>query len=630
MAEYNILRVPYTKEQLYASVGKSPIIQDGYWMTWDIENMSYVSTGVEAQGEQGVPGTTDFNDLTNKPTTLAGYGITDAAHIYTEDLLVLFLIKTYGVKTAFKIFAEVAAPYDDLTSICNRFFDAAAKGETQKYTSQFYKFSYNTSTLGTKLDDNAELTCVPSTNTVAGQDDYAELPLFACFDCNYTIDADTLEPVVHAIKDVYGSFDKAPTDSFVGVMQMTGWVRRTSDETTKKVEYVANKTAGFEPLPEAVRAKDNSVRSFVIHAKYAAGYNSGGLLSSVSGVQPATNRPSVAGGTNISHNSQIALWQDNGQQYGGFSLCDIAFMQLMLEIKYAVLGNAQVMMGCRNYDKNTYKAAVSESGVTRILLTEAQGAYFVVGSCVSLGSGNNRTKDECYDTCGITPIKSIENVNVNGTTYTAINLDAETTFDTSANATYIVTQPWRTGSTDAVLGNDGSPTSNTNRKEPFKIQGIEVMLGMYEIPGDTTCYETATSGDTIGEYTVYTNRRVANISSGNSGVDPAIVGTIAKSGADSWKNIAELNWEANRQENYMLGQTFGAGITNGYRAAVNLDAESTAGWREWVAFGELGFNDLCGIACARLTYGLGAGDYRFGTRVCGTGGNRGVYIRFED
>ena len=543
-----------------------------------------------------------------------------------NDLFIIpALIKEHGVAAAFRMFAEANGEVDTLTNITSRFFAAAAKAVTETYASEFYKFSTSNSTLGEKLEDNAGLTCTPSTNTVAGTDDYATLPLFACFDCNYTIDADTLEPVVHAIKDVYGSFDKAPTDSFVGVIQMTGWVRRTVTETTKKVEYVANETEGFEPLPEAVRAIDNSVRSFVIHAKYAAGYNADGKLSSISGVQPATNRPATAGGTSISHDGQINRWRAWGQQYGGSSLCDVAFYQLMLEIKYAVLGSAQVMQGCRAYSTATYKAAVSESGVTRILLTAAQAAYFVVGSCVSLGSGNDRNAATCYDTCGITPIKSIEVVEVDGTTYTAVNLDTETTFDTSANATFIIPQPWLTGSTDAVLGNDGSPTSNTNQKEPFKIQGIELMLGVYEVPGDTTCYETATSGDVAGAYTIYTNRKAANIRSGGSGVDPVAVGTITKSGAAGWKYIAELNWDANRQESYMLSQTYGAGSTTGYRAAHYLDAESTVGWREWRAFGDLYYGGLGGLACAYLDGALGYAYWNVGARALGSGGNRGEY-----
>ena len=113
----------------------------------------------------------------------------------------------------------------------------------------------------------------PGTIAAPGTDDYASLTLFMVHDVNYTIDADTLEPVITAIKGVYGTFSATPASSLVGVMQMTGWVRRTTTETTKKVEYRAQETEGFEPLPEAVRAADNSVRGFVIHAKYAAGYN---------------------------------------------------------------------------------------------------------------------------------------------------------------------------------------------------------------------------------------------------------------------------------------------------------------------------------------------------------------------
>lgn len=544
-----------------------------------------------------------------------------------NDLFIIpSLIEEYGTAEAFRMFAEANGDYDTLTNITTRFFAAAAKAVNKTYTSQFYKFNTSNSTIGEKQDDNALLTCTPSTNTTEGTDDYKDLPLFACFDCNYTIDATTLEPVIHAIKGVYGTFNKAAADSFVGVLQMTGWVRRTTTETTKKVEYRAQQAEGFVPLPEGVRASDNSVRPFVIHAKYAAGLNSAGKLSSVSGVQPATSRSGSAGSKSISHDGQISLWRAWGNQYGGSGLCDIAFVQLMLEIKYAVLGSAQVMKGCRNYS-TSYKAAVSESEVTRILLTAANAAYFIVGSSVSLGSSSDRSSSNCYNTCDIVKIASKEVVEVEGTEYTAINLDTTTAFSTTAGETYITPHPWRTGSTDAVLGNDGSPTSNTNEKEPFKLQGIELMLGMYEVPGDTTCQETATSGDVPGVYKVYTNRLAANIRSGGSGVDPVQVGTITKSGSAAWKYVAELNWEANDQEAYMLGKQYGgtASSSNGYRAAHYLDAESTTGWREWRAFGPLSTGGYCGFASASLDVGLGAANWGVGARALGTGGNRGEY-----
>lgn len=535
-----------------------------------------------------------------------------------NDLFIIpSLITQLGVKNALKAFVEANADYDSLTNICNRFFAAAAKSVTGTYTSQFYKYESSNTPIGEKQDANAELTCTPSTKAAAGTDDYATLPLFACFDVNYTIDGTTLEPVILAIKGVYGSFSSAPAASLVGVMQMTGWVRRTSTDTTKKVEYRATEETGFKPLPEAVRAADNTVRAFVIHAKYAAGYNSEGKLSSVSGVQPATQRSGSTGSTSISHNGQIAKWREWGNQYCGSSLCDVAFIQLMLEIKYATLGSAQVLAGCRSY-AGSYTAAVAETGVTRVLLTAAQGVYFIVGSCVSLGSTNDRAKATTYDVCDIVKVASVEDVTVDGTAYKAVNLDTETPFNTTTG-TYITAQPWQTGSTDDVPGNDGSPNNNTNGKEPCKIQGIEVMVGAYEALGDTTLYEDSE------KYAVYLNRKASEIASGGSGTNPVTVGTIPKETDAGWKYIAELNWDENDGEAYMLAQTFAGSSTTGYRAAVYRDGAATTGWREWLSFGCLDYRGCCGFACAGLAAGLGTASWHFAARACGSGGNRGEF-----
>lgn len=534
-----------------------------------------------------------------------------------NTLLIQSLVGGLGVKDALKAYAEANGDNESLTDICERFFTAVAKTVNGTYTSEFYKYTANTATLGTKLDANAGVTCTPSTKAAAGTDDYAALPLFACFDVNYTIDSTSLEPVIHAIKDVYGEFSSSPADSFVGVMQMTGWVRRTSTDTTKKVEYRASGETDFKPLPEAVRV-DGSVRSFVIHAKYAAGYNSAGKLSSVSGVQPATSRSGSAGSTSISHDGQISKWREWGGQYCGSSLCDIAFIQLMLEIKYATLGSAQVMAGCRDYSVQ-YKAVVAETGVTRVLLTAAQGAYFTVGSCVSLGSTNDRTKATAYDICDIVKVASVEDVSIDGTAYKAVNLETETTFNTTVD-TYIITQPWRTGSTDDVPGNDGSPTNNTSGKEPCKIQGIEVMLGMYEAPADVTLNQDAE------QYTVYANRKAAEIASGGSGTNPVTLGTIAKETGLAWKHVSELNWDANDQEAYMIAQTLAGSSSTGYCAAYYRNGtDTTSGWREWLAFGHLSYGGFCGFTYAYLIYGLDSATWHIGARACGSAGNRGVY-----
>lgn len=540
-----------------------------------------------------------------------------AAALESDAQIVSVLIEAYGARAALKKFTQINADSGDLTELADRFFQAAAKSVSGTYTSEFYRYATDTTPLGTKLDANAGLTCTPSTIAVPGTDDYADLPLFACFDCNYTIDAATLEPVIHAIKDVYGNYTAQPTDSMVGVMQMTGWVRRTMTDTTKKVEYRAQQSAGFEPLPEGVRALDNSVRPYVIHAKYAAGYNAAGKLSSVSGVQPATYRPGSAGSTSISHDGQITKWREWGDQYCGSSLCDIAFVQLMLEIKYATLGSAGVMTGCRSY-YTSYQAAAGETGVTRVLLTAAQGAYFAVGSCVSLGSTNSRTKATCYDVCDIVQITSVEDVTVDGVTYKALNLDTDVPFNVTTDI-YIIPHPWRTGSTDDVPGSDGSPYSNTNGKEPFKLQGIELMLGVYEVPADVTLNQDAE------KYTVYTNRKAAEITSGGSGTNPVTLGTIPKAESATWDYIAELNWGANRQEAYMLAQTSGAAASTGYRAGLYRDGAATVGWREWLAVGGSTDGPFCGAACALFNSALGTTYWYIAARACGSGGNRGIY-----
>lgn len=536
-----------------------------------------------------------------------------------NDLFIIpALIEQYGTKQAFTVFVNANAEYDSLTNLADRFFKAAASAVTQTYTSQFYRYNTSNSSLGTKMADNEGLVCTPSTIATAGQDDYADLPLFACFDVNYTIDANSLEPVIHAIKGVYGAFTAQPVDSFVGVMQMTGYVRRSGDETTKTVEYKAKYAEGFMPLPEAVRAFDNGVRGFVIHAKYAAGYDANGLLSSVSGVQPATYRPGSAGSVSISHDGQIALWRARGNQYAGSSMCDGAFMQLMLEIKYANLGNAGVMSGCRSYS-STYAAAVSESGVNRIVLTASQANYFIVGSRVSLGTGTDRAKATCYDVHDIATVASIEDVTINGTAYKAAVLATEAVFNTEAGVTNIIPQPWLTGSTDGVQGNDGSPTNNTSGKEPFKIQGIEVMLGMYEVYADITTYEDATVG-----YTVYADRLAADIVKSKAGANAVTLGIIPKEEAAAWKYNAELNWDANDQESYMIPTQMDGTSSTGYRSAIYRDGMATVGWREWLAFGHLSAGGS-GIACASLHNALGGAYWSIGARPCGSGANRGEF-----
>lgn len=531
-----------------------------------------------------------------------------------------YLISEYGTSEAFRLFAGANAPLDGLTNACLRFFGAASAASGGTYTSQFSRYNSSSSTQGVKKDANAQLVCEPSTNSTAGRDDYSDLPLFACFDCNYTIDAQTLEPVIHAVKGVYGNFSNSPSNSLVGVLQMTGWVKRTSAETTKTVEYAAvKKDSDFKPLPESVRAGSNSVRPFVIHAKYAAGYNSAGKFSSVSGVQPIVARSGSAANGSTSHDAQVTAWREWGSQYAGSSICDAAFCQLMLEIKYAVLGNSAVMKGCCSYSE-AEKAAASETGVKRVLLTAQQAAKFPVGCSVSLGTGTQRNDSSSCDVCDAVKVLSVEDVTVGGTALKALNLDAETAFSVTADSTYVVSQPWATGATDAVLGNDGSPYDNLSGIEPFKLQGIELMIGVQEIAADTTFRVSN------GTNTVYVNRRAADIRSGSIGENAALIGTVTRA-SNGWRYIKELHWSNNDPDYYMLPANTGATATTGYCAATMYLAVSTSNSYayEWIAYGSMLSGDYAGLAYVNMTNRTNYMQQLSGARACGSAGNRGIY-----
>ena len=526
---------------------------------------------------------------------------------------VLALIREYGTTAALRMFCEANAPLVGLDTAVLRFFAAAGACVSDTYTTTFYLYETSPSPAGTKKDANANLVCVPSTNSTAGRDDYADLPLFACFDCNYTIDAATLEPVISAIKGVYGNFSSAPAGSFVGVLQMTGWVRRTTDATTKTVEYAAyKKDSGFKPLPEAVRASDNSVRPFVIHAKYAAGLNAQNKLGSFSGAIPAAYRSTANESCAISHDSQIARWQAVGAQYCGAGLCDYAFLQTMLEIKYANLGSANVMKGCRDYNFSL-SAAVEETGVKRVLVASAQANELLVGSAVSVGTVTDRANSRAYGTVGYAAIASITEVEIDGTPYKAIDLAVDSTFDTASN-TKLLTQPWFTGSTDNVRGNDGSPFNNQSGKEPFKLQGIEVMIGASEAVADTLITWQS------DRFTAYTERLGANVTQAAPSANAGRIASLEP--IASLQFAAELDPSAD-QEGYMFASAVGASSSTGYCASQRRAAVES-GSKQLMTFASLN-----GSASAGLAY-LSENDTNFKSpvevcRACGTGGNRGVY-----
>lgn len=486
------------------------------------------------------------------------------------------------MKSFFLTNGAASATPAELTALCDRWYTATRTGWDGGV--KFYAPDVSAVSDGEKIGNNADLTCTPSTNTVAGQDDYAGLPLFACVDVNWIVDPDTLEPVITAIDGITDSFDRYDPAKFVGVMQMSGYRWWNDGDTNYYLRGYCDSLkpyANIEPLAEAVRASDNSVRPWVVHAKYMAKVESG-KFTCYSGVIPTAY--------SVSHNSSHTYAKAVGSQYSGGTAADNAWLKLMSMIKYGIMTQDGVNQGCAQYNFQ-YPVAVAESGVQRVIVTKDQATNLIVGSSVIIGNYAGRLDRSDSGMYSITGqagavITSIQEVTIDGNTYAAVNVDCAA-FDTVANGasttgtTYISTWCWRSGTCDNVLGNDGSPDSPGSGKYPAMIQGIEYSVGGYEVYADVILNLYKDSND-VYWYEPYLVNRSAQQSTG-------ITSNYKATGLKCQQPDAS-NWLYIKKEGYAKGIYFpvlvGGSSSTYHRGGFYMQAAST-GTREWLAFGAL-------------------------------------------
>jgi len=505
------------------------------------------------------------------------------------------------------------------TQLLARWFNLLNSDKT--FGTKFYNFGTSQTTQGELCDDSAEIgVTTPSTNTVKGNDPLHQQFAFWTVEVEYEIDANG-EIEIKSVAKVDSSFNRGGTNGMVGVAQKTGWLSITNDSVNWWVRYRTAQAPGYVPIAEGVSPVDNKPRAFVVHAKYMGGKGADGKPTSASGLAPLNYT--------WSHNSQIAEWRKRGANYAGISICDIFFRILMFWLKYAKKGNSGTMEGCTSYNFQ-YKCAVAETGVTRVLLTEAQAKNLLVGSSVIVGDVGSGTSTDryvasMYKCAKNVRILSIVSTVVEETTYYAVNLETDTAFDTTTD-TYISTMPWWSGSCDDVLGVDGSPTSCTNGKEPFVIQGLESQIGAYAVVADIidtiTVSEDSTTM-TINPATVRLAKNIAQSKSANY-VDTNKPLTIPKPANWAWHFIGDLAYDKAHPE-FTLPSIVdnGANSGNGFKSAVGVPA--SGGVCEWLSWGLLLDYSYCGLACAALLYGLGLAVWYIAAGAPGSGANRGEW-----
>lgn len=449
------------------------------------------------------------------------------------------------------------------------------------FTTKIYKWETSTSPVGVKMNANENMVAEPSVGRTEGRDDYAKYGLFHHFTCNFSVDengfnhVDALEGQIGFTK--YGKVQ-------VGEVTMSAWFG--IEDTTEAVLYhYSDSQTELTPYPmkESINP-DGTISLFMIHAKYAAG-DIDGVPYSSKGLAPANGCQATQARNPVSYTGMITYMHKLGGHYCGTTSWDLFYRQLMMIIKYATTHSQSIMAGCTSYS-NQNQNLVEETGVMRVVLTKAQAAGYVIGSYVSIGDvGSNTNKDRYFSyihnkaySVKVTKIEDVDDSNA------AVYVDAPEAFDTTLT-TWITTMPWHSGATDEVAGSDGSPNSNTNGKDPYKIQGIETCIGAYEVLGNVVM-DIVTGPDGNPARDVYVCEDASTLSSNIATVRANYKKAIAQVAytAASWKYITEETTDPNL--GIMIPTKVGGGSTTGFADGLYTDA-GTSGQREWLALGIL-------------------------------------------
>lgn len=538
-------------------------------------------------------------DATNKTATSLdtslGTKITEGTQLQ-EDL------QETGETAANNIQAEANKQIQNITAAgggienaLSNFFALRRTGKV--YTTRIYKYDTSTSPTGVKLNDNEGLVRKPSTNTVIGQDDYREIGVFMHFPCNFTVDNKGFNHVTA----LQGQPDFRKTGKVdVGEVTMSAWVGITDNPEYVDYHYSdsPNEALGLRPMGESINP-DGTISPFMIHGKYGAGdidgvpYSSAGLILA---------NGSQKGGKPVSYTGLIAYMRKKGSMYVGTTNWDLFYKQLMMIILYATTNSRSVMAGCNSYSMQEM-AAVAETGVTRVILPKAKANNYIVGSYVSVGDiGSNTNKDRYYaymhNLAYDVKILKIEPVD---DTNSAIYLDTEP-FNTTLT-TCISTMPWRTGSTDSVLGSDGSPFSNTDNKNPFKIQGIETGYGAYEVLSNVFM-DIVTDEDGTPKRDVYICMDASLLTTDMNAAKTRYKKVAAQVTytAASWKYISKCFVDP--ALGIMVPTETKAGSTTGFCNGLYTDS-GTSGQREWLSLGGLNGGAVCGLWLLNASGGVG-------------------------
>lgn len=498
------------------------------------------------------------------------------------------------------------------------------------YTVKFPKWETSHISTGEKLDANAGLVCEPSTKTIKGQNDYANIPLFKTYDVNAYVDDEGVRHVI-AIKGDKDFKDEGKVDVFV--LGMSYYEKVWEDDQYWYYSRTDTPKEGYIAARECIN-RDGTIQPFALYSKYVAGNIDGNLYSS-KGLKPAryygtTPLPVNTTNTDTSYNGLVSQCHKRGSFYSSGMTCDYKYILTTFYLKYGTLNTQSIMGGCNNYNAQYEASIKSSTNNTYFPLTKAQADYFPVGASVSIGyKYGGSSLDRYYSTVSIYAdnVKIIKKVALDDSN-TALYLDTNTPFNTantSSGAVLCSAMHWRSGFSDDILGRDGCPCETkselTNGKFPIVIQGIECMVGGYETYGNAFM----DIADATGKREVYiqndASQLTTDIATARSTYKKSPY-AIQPTKLNSWNYITRIDFDL---ENGAFVQTNvgqdGSSTTTGFADGVYVD-NASSGQREFLGFGDLGYGSGAGLSFLYASLGVGYAHWSILARLSinGVGG----------
>lgn len=495
--------------------------------------------------------------------------------------------------------------------------------DNKVYTVRFPLWETSNSCLGEKLDDNAGLVCTPATDTVKEVSDYGEA--WQSIDCNAEVDSNGVRHVT-ALKGMNSFRDTGRVDVFC--LFRTYYQKIWEQDGYLYISRSFVPREGYDIVPQAIN-KDGTINQWFVIGKYAVGeiLDTDGKthhLYSSKGLMPAHQINGVQGSEeisdSISHTGCVTLMHNKGMYYSAGTMADYMHILTTFYLKFATKNTQSIMYGHAN-NNYQYKVAKAESNVNRVVITTAQANNIDLHTFVSVGDvGSNTNLDRVNGYVhNIAYNVEVIGKEVVDSSNTALILD-HSKFNTTTT-TYVTTMHERSGYSDKILGRTGSVGSNTNGKHGMVLDGIEIMVGGYEVTGNAFLNIVDAAGTRELYYTNDSSKLTTNMTNAMATYKKA-TSKMKTESLNGWKSITKMEFDT---KNGIALQTecgkSGSGTSVGYADSVYFDT-ATSGQRELMWLGSFYNTTSAGLSCATAHHAVSAGNWFFLARLSinGVGG----------